>query len=198
MAGKSFAAQLVGYLIADYFDGDVGRFAAATQYTKQQVDGWRTGLRTPQRATLRWLLSATVAPEFKVASEFSPVEFSTKGEISKKLKNALNGHESACGVYSFYDSMCNVIYVGKASSGFLGEMYQQLRAPLGVKFAKAIRKAPSERWQVVKYISAYEIPDVEHLDYPKHVESLVLRLSKPIGNKILGNLKSSSAPKEKS
>src|SRR5688572_21122393 len=109
MAGKRFAAQLVSYLICEYFEGDVARFAAATQYSKQQVDGWKNGVRTPQKATLRWLLSATVAPEFKVASEFSPVEFTTKGEISKKLKSALNGHESACGVYSFYDSMCNVI-----------------------------------------------------------------------------------------
>lgn len=33
-------------------------------------------------------------------------------------------------------------------------------------------------------------------DYPKHVEPPVLRLSKPVGNKVLGTLKRSAPPKE--
>ena len=61
---------------------------------------------------------------------------------------------------------------------------------------QAVPNPPSNRWNVVKYVSAYEIPHVDHLDYPKHVESLVLRLSKPIGNKVLGRLERSSPPKE--
>lgn len=52
------------------------------------------------------------------------------------------------------------------------------------------------QWEAVRYVSAYEIPIIEHLDYPKHVEALVLRLSKPIGNKILGKLERSAPPKE--
>lgn len=34
------------------------------------------------------------------------------------------------------------------------------------------------------------------MDYPKRVESLVLRLSKPVGNQVLGTLKRSAPPKE--
>lgn len=94
--------------------------------------------------------------------------------------------------------MCTVIYVGKASNGFVKEMYQQLRAPLGVEFPRAVKNFPGERWQATRFISAYEIPHVDHLDYPRHVEALVLRLSKPVGNKVLGRLNFSVKPKDPS
>lgn len=193
---KTFEASLVEYLMTEYFDKDLERFAEQAGYTKQQLESWRTGARKPQKATVRWLLSSTIAPEFKVACEFSPIDFAAKKDIRPGLSKALGQYTRKPGVYAFYDSMCNVMYIGKASSGFLEEMYQQLRNPLGISFPKAVAKAPTERWQVVKYVSAYEVPHVEHLDYPKHVEALVLRLSKPIGNKVLGKLKLSSPPQE--
>lgn len=196
MKTKTFEAALVQYLIDEYFDGDAGKFSGHTEYSKQQIDYWRKGQKKPQKATIRWLLSSTLAPEFRVASEFHPVNFSAAADIRPGITKALGSHKNSSGVYAFYDSVCTVLYIGKASSGFLGEMYQQLRAPLGMSFPNAIKKAPKERWQAVKYVSAYEIPTVEHLDYPKHVESLVLRLSKPIGNKILGKLEKSQPPKD--
>lgn len=42
-------------------------------------------------------------------------------------------------------------------------MYQQLRGGIGMDFPKAVRKAPVQRWQAVSFVSAYEIPPVEHL-----------------------------------
>lgn len=195
-SAPSFEAGLVDYLVREHFNGDSGEFARHTQYTKQQIEYWRSGSKKPQKSTLRWLLSTTIAPEFRVAAEFEPIEITSRNEISKIVRGALNGHEKNTGVYAFYDSMCNVIYVGKASKGFGQEMYQQLRAQLGIGFPKAVASAPSERWMAVKYVSAYEIPKVHHMDYPKHVESLVLRLSKPVGNKVLGTLKRSAPPKE--
>lgn len=196
-AALSFEAGLVDYLVREHFHGDSGEFARHTGYSKQQIEYWRAGSKKPQKSTLRWLLSATIAPEFRVAVEFEPIDIVGRNEISKVLREALNGHEKNTGVYAFYDSMCNVLYVGKASTGFGQEMYQQLRAPLGIGFPRAVTNAPSERWMAVKYISAYEIPKVDHLDYPKHVESLVLRLSKPVGNKVLGTLKRSAPPRER-
>lgn len=193
---EKFEASLVNYLIEEYFESDAGAFAKQVGYTKQQVGTWRTGKRKPQKATIRWLLSATIAPEFKVAAEFVPVKFVTKSEILPQLSAALKEHGNMAGVYAFYDSMCSLIYVGKASSKLITEMYQQLRNPLGIKFPRAVVNAPAERWEAVRYVSAYEIPIIEHLDYPKHVEALVLRLSKPIGNKILGKLERSAPPKE--
>ena len=193
---KQFTGELIDYLVCEYFDDDEKRFSARTNYTLQQVRSWRAGTKKPQAATLRWLLSATLAPEFSVACEFKKVKLNTKSEISSELAVALGTHASKCGVYAFYDSMCNVIYVGKASSNLKNEMYQQLRAPLGVGFPKAVKSSPTERWEATSYVSAYEIPQVEHLDYPKHVEALTLRLSKPIGNKVLGTLSHSKAPIE--
>lgn len=191
-----FESNLIDYLIKEYFDDNIAAFAAHTGYLRQHIEAWRNGDRKPQKATVRWLMSATLAPEFKVVAEFSPIEISKVSEIRGAITSALQGHNKKTGIYSFYDSMCNVLYIGKASVGFLGEMYQQLRAPLGVAFPRAVTNAPGMRWQAVRYVSAYEIPSVDHLDYPKHVEALVLRLSKPIGNKILGRLNRALPPKE--
>lgn len=194
-ATQSFESQLVEYLVREYFHGDSGALAAQTQYSKQQVEYWLSGTHKPRRATLRWLLSTTIAPEFKVACEFVPVDFATDSEIHKTVCEILNGYTKSGGIYAFYDSMCALVYVGKASSNLQREIYQQLCNPLGLKFPKAVRKAPAKRWQATKYISAYTIPSVEHLDYPKHVEALFLRLAKPVGNKVLGKLSIASPPK---
>lgn len=196
MKRRNFEAELVEYLANEFFDEDLGALAQRTGYSKQQIDLWVKGARKPRKATVRWLLYSTIAPEFRVVTEFAPVDIQSEAKIRADLRAVLGGHIDGAGVYSFYDSMCNVIYVGKASSSFLTEMYQQLRAPLGIAFPKAVSRAPSKRWNVVKYVSAYEVPHVDHLDYPKHVESLVLRLSKPVGNKVLGTLQRSSPPKE--
>jgi transcriptional regulator with XRE-family HTH domain len=193
---KSFEASLVEYLVQEYFEGDIKRFSEQVGYSKQQIGFWLRGEKKPQKATLRWMLSSTIAPEFKVACEFFPIYFSSKDQIRGQLREALGDQANKPGVYAFYDSMCAVIYLGKASTGFLEEMYQQLRRGLGISFPRAVATAPKERWQAVRYVSAYEVPHVEHLDYPKHVEALVLRLSKPIGNKSLGTLKMSAPPNE--
>lgn len=197
MIHKGFESSLIDYLINEYFDGNSAEFAKYTKYSKQQVDAWRKGDRKPHKSTIRWMLSATLAPEFKVVAEFVPFEITNESGIRSSLTETLSGHTKNAGIYAFYDSMCNVLYIGKASSSFLDEMYQQLRAPLSLKFPRAVTHAPVKRWQAVKYVSAYEIPYVDHLDYPKHVEALVLRLSKPIGNKVLGTLNRASPPKEK-
>ena len=44
------------------------------------------------------------------------------------------------------------------------------------------------RYEVVKYISAYEIAGLNWTDYPKHTESLLLRISKPPLNVYIGSL----------
>jgi len=191
----SFEAQLINYIVTDYFNGDSSRLAERAGYTKQQIEYWRSGHHKPQKKSLRWLLSAAISPEFKVVCEFSPVDFKIQKDVSKEVGKALNGHDSKCGIYAFYDSMCNLIYIGKASSNLKKEIYQQLTKPLGMKFPKAVTAAPTLRLHATRYISAYEIPSVEHLDYPKHVEALFLRLAKPIGNKVLGGLSIATPPK---
>ena len=196
MKSLGFDTLLVEHLIAEYFDGDSALLAKRSGFSKQQIESWRNGSKKPRKSTIRWLLSTTIAPEFKVACEFSPIDVSQIKEVRKKLANVLGTHKNSTGIYAFYDSMCNVVYIGKASTEFLSEMYQQMRNELGVSFPKAIQKAPLYRRQVVRYVSAYKIPSVDHIDYPKHVEALVLRLSKPIGNKVLGKIEVSTRPEE--
>ena len=48
------------------------------------------------------------------------------------------------------------------------------------------------RHQVVKYISAYDVKIFDNFDYPKHVESIILRISKPTMNKQIGTLETIS------
>ena len=192
-----FESQLVSYLLKEYFGDNVDAFVQRIGYSKKQVEAWCSGHRRPQKPTLRWMLSSTLAPEFKVAAEFAKVELTSVGVISSQLKAALGAHANKAGVYAFYDSMCNVLYIGKASQNLQTEMCQQLKGPLGISFPKAVTKAPTKRWEAVSYVSAYEVPKVEHLDYSKHVESLILRLSKPRGNKVLGRLKKSEPPKDR-
>lgn len=194
---KPFESELVGFLSKEYFSGDLKELALHTGYSKQQIEFWVTGQKKPQKATLRYLLASVVAPELKIVCEFFPMHFSAINEISSQLKKALDCHAGKPGIYAFYDSMCNLIYLGKATNqGLYDETYQQLRKPLGITFPKALKNPPKLRWEATSYISAYEVPTIEHLDYPKHIESVILRLSKPIGNKILGNINFSKAPKE--
>ena len=193
--GESFEAQLISYLIKEYFQGDAGKLATRSGYTKQQIDYWRTGTHKPQNASLRWLLSKTIAPEFKVVCEFFPVNFTKKGSVRSELDKAFDGHGNSIGVYAFYDSMCNLIYLGKASTNIQNEMCQQLTRNLDIAFPKAVKKSPSERWEVTRFVSAYEVPTVDHLDYPKHVEALMLRIAKPVGNKVIGTLPVATPPK---
>ena len=193
--GESFEAKLINYIIKEYFQGDAGKLATRSGYTKQQIDYWRMGTHKPQNASLRWLLSKTIAPEFKVVCEFFPVNFTKKGSVRSELDKAFDGHGNSIGVYAFYDSMCNLIYLGKASTNIQNEMYQQLIRKLDIVFPKAVTKSPSERWEVTRFVSAYEVPTVDHLDYPKHVEALMLRIAKPVGNKVIGTIPIATPPK---
>ena len=104
-----FEAQLVNYLVKQFFNGDVKRFAEQVEYTENQVERWRSGKQKPQKPTIQWMLSAAIAPEFRIACEFEPVNLTAQTEISSVLKRALGTHAGKTGVYAFYDSMCNVI-----------------------------------------------------------------------------------------
>lgn len=109
--------------------------------------------------------------------------------LFKRLSTILAGHEKASGLYAFYDLMANLIYLGKTGGNLLTEVYQQIKTKIpGGILPKAISD-DAKRLDVVRYISAYSIPASDHADYAKHVEGLILRISKPRLNKNLGILK---------
>jgi len=126
------------------------------------------------------------APEFRVIAEYVPIK-SAVG-VHKQLATILKGYEKAFGLYAFYDSMANLIYIGKSDGKLFYETYQQLNKTEAKKpFPKGVRQ-PKRRLDVVRYISAYYVKPSIFESHAKHVESLILRISKPALNSNIGKL----------
>lgn len=173
------------YIIDEYFDGSIERASAASSYPTKQIQSWLAGERKPQKKSIEYLIHCVFTPEFKIVAEFA--DFDPDKSTSAQLKKMLSGHEDKPGIYAFYDSMANLLYVGKAGRLF-AEIYQQIRAPATLKFPKGVKTKPTSRLQLVRYVSAYDVGVSNWMDYPKHVEALLLRISKPPLNKNIGNL----------
>lgn len=181
-------SEIFGYFFREYFNNDPDLVAKTTGYTPRQIKEWWNGTREPHRQTLEYVMLCALAPEFKIIVEFalfSPEK--PEREIRQQLRNALDGHGSRSGIYAFYDSMANLLYVGKATN-LLEEMYSALRRNIPVEFPSGVKNYPRRRFEVVRYISAYEVGGLESADYPKHAESLLLRISKPPLNRNIGHL----------
>lgn len=182
------------YLVDEYFGGDLQKASESSKYSVNQLHSWVSGERVPQKVTIEYIIHGLFVPEFKVIVEFE--EFDPMGEVRAQLRKMLAGHETSCGIYAFYDGMANLLYVGKATS-LLDECYQTIRRDVPVQFPSGIKKKPEKRYEVIRYVSAYDVGNSNWMDYPKHVESLILRISKPILNKQIGHLeKAFSKPEE--
>jgi len=185
---------LVKYLIDEYFGGNVEEASKYFGYSPTQLINWIDGNTQPQKQTVEFLMHKLFAPEFKVIVEFG--DFFSGGDIRPQLRSLLEGYEESAGIYAFYDAFANLLYIGKASK-LLDECYSAIRRDVPVKFPAGVKKKPEKRYEVVRYISAYDVGESNWLDYPKHVESLILRISKPALNKQIGYLeKAYSQPNE--
>lgn len=173
------------YLLEQHFSNDVDEMSDATGYSSKTIHDWILGNVVPNISTITFIQGVVFTPEFTVVQEFYEIDGSEK--ILSQLKEMYNGHEQRSGIYAFYDSMANLLYVGKATN-LLDETYSALRRDSEIFFPAGIKNKTVMRHQVVKYISAYEVKIFENFDYPKHVESLILRISKPRMNKQIGIL----------
>lgn len=182
--------DVVRYLVNEYYGNDVGKAAKATQFTKQQIGNWmkKGGHHEPQKRNVGKLMYRTFAPGFTVITEYKPLDASGQAKIHAQLRAMLKGHEKASGIYAFYDSMANLVYLGKTKHNLLAECYQQLGKAVQTHVFPKGAKQPKKRTDVVRYVSAYCVRDTEFEDYAKHVESLILRISKPILNTNIGKL----------
>nr|WP_067287224.1 hypothetical protein [Marinobacterium profundum] len=176
---------LVKYLIDEYFEGDFRSASDITGCSVQQLTEWADGKVQPQKQTVEYLMHKIFVPEFKVIVEYG--EFDSTEEVRYQLRKLFEGYESRMGIYAFYDAFANLIYVGKATN-LLDECYSAIRRDVPVRFPAGVKKAPEKRYEVVRYISAYDVGESNWIDYPKHVESLILRISKPRLNKQIGYL----------
>lgn len=177
-------SEFFDFVVCEYYK-DNKDAAAKTGYHESTIAQWRSGDRTPQRSTIEYFISVALVPEFKVIQEFWP--FDQSKPLLTQLKNMLGEHKNAPGIYAFYDSLGNLLYIGKATK-LLGEINAAICRKIDVSFPKGVKYKPESRKEVVRYISAYDVGTSSFDDYPKHVESLLLRISKPPLNKNIGTL----------
>lgn len=176
----------IRFAIEHYFDGNVSQAADRTGYTQAQIKRWIKDEITPRLVTVRYFMLVALIPEFKIVCEHHPYDY--KQSMTEQLKKMLNGHHDAPGIYVFYDSLCEPIYLGKANSSLKTEITSALNRSVSLSYPKSISSPPKKVKELVAYISAYDVAGKEHSDYPKHVESLILRINKPKLNKQSGSL----------
>lgn len=178
------------YIFENYYKSNYDYFYEVTGYSnKKQIDCWLSGQVNPRKTTIDYFLSCTIAPEFKIIKEYFLFKNDDPKKISSQLKEMLGSNSNQIGIYCFYDAFGNLIYLGKASTSLSKEIYQALQQPVDVKnLPFPDKKISKKRYDFVSYISAYDVGTVAWGDYPKHVESLILRISKPKLNKIKGSL----------
>lgn len=175
-------SDIFQYFLETYFGDDPGQLADATGYSSQQINGWLDGQVQPQIGTLEYVIHCALAPEFKIISEYHPFDPNSKSAKRRgQIKSMLGNHEDKRGIYSFYDATAELIYIGKTDSNLLTEICQALNQKINNNFEL-------KRWSVVRYISAYYVSGLSSFDYPNHVESLMLRISRPRLNTNVGGL----------
>lgn len=181
------------YVFHEYFGGDFLLFSETTGYSSAQARKWISGEIAPRKPTLDYILHSRFAPEFKIVCEFKEID-GEKPTLTQ-LKKHLGSHVNEPGIYAFYDARAQLLYLGKAVK-LLQEVYNALmqRADV-VILPSGITNKRRQRWELVTYISAYYVPASSHRDHPKHVESLMLRISKPPLNKQIGKLSKVKRPK---
>lgn len=179
--------EVLKYFFHERYNSDKYKMSEITGYTVKQISDWIEGKTIPQKKSIDYIAICSYTPEFKVVAEF--YEMDSKKSIRNQLKKMYEGHENLSGIYAFYDSMANLLYIGKAKKLF-DETYHAIRRDDEIKFPSGIKNNKTKRFELVKYISAYEVKSFEFWDYPKHVESLLLRISKPPLNKQIGSLES--------
>ena len=175
-------SDILRYLLESYFKGDARRLADATGYTVQQVNNWLEDVHEPRASTIEWIIHCALAPEFNVIVEFAPFEPSNKSASRRQqIDTILASNRDKRGIYALYDSTASLIYIGKTDNNLLDEIDQSLKQPINRNFNV-------KRWSIVRYIGAYHVGGTLSFDYPKHVESLMLGISRPRLNTNIGNL----------
>lgn len=177
--------SVIKFAIKRHFENDINLASIATGYSTQQIKSWLEGKRKPRDTTVDYFLSIAMITEFEAVCEY--YEFDSTYPIKPQVRKMLNGHHEYPGLYAFYDSIGRPLYIGKATN-LEAEIISALsRGVENISFPKGIT-APKRRSELVKFISAYNVGNYSHIDYPKHVESLILRISKPLLNKNIGTI----------
>ena len=175
-------AEILQYFLETYFGNDRQLLVEVTGYTMNQVESWLDRGVQPQNKTLEYVIHCALAPEFKIIAEYLPFEpMRASGGRREQIRKILGNHADKRGLYAFYDATANLLYIGKTDNNLLDEMCQALNQKINTNFEL-------KRWSIVRYASAYYVGGSSSFDYPNHVESLMLRISRPRLNTTVGGL----------
>src|SRR6266436_3573165 len=107
--------DVVRYVLREFYNDDSAAMAKATGCTRRQITSWYNGTRTPQKSNVGVIMHSALAPEFRVIAEYEPIDITEGDEkLRAQLARFLKGYEKVSGLYAFYDSMANLIYIGKS------------------------------------------------------------------------------------
>jgi hypothetical protein len=195
-AAKTQAARVrtavFHYLLERHFDGDIEHFSKITGHPIAKAMVWNSGRHVPQSPTLNRIIQKVFTPEFSTIVEFAQLPVGHRKEVQKRLNAILKGYEHSSAIYAFYDTSGTLIYLGKSNGNLLFECKQRLSASYHIRPSKAFKVKKLSRYDVVAYLSAYETRVDSHVDFPRHVESLMLRIHKPPLNEYIGKLTKAS------
>lgn len=190
-AGQKRRREFFSYIFEEYFHGDYALFTEVTGYTAVYARNWLS-TQCPRKATLDYILHCRFSPDFQIVCEFKEIKVKP---TKSHLREFLGAHAEEPGIYAFYDARAQLLYIGKATK-LLQEVYAALLGRVDqVVLPAGIKNKERKRWELVTYVSAYSVPSTSHRDHPKHVESLMLRISKPPLNKHIGKLSKIKRPK---
>lgn len=178
--------EFITFIFNNYFEGDMNHFISVTGYSAAQMRNWLSGKQSPHKVTLDYILHQKFSPDFQIVCEFK--EIGGDAPTMPQIRKYLGNHSEEPGIYAFYDARAQLLYIGKATK-LRQEIYAALIARADVvSFPAGITNKVKPRWELVTYFSAYSVPSGSQRDHPKHVESLMLRVSKPPLNKHIGKL----------
>jgi hypothetical protein len=109
--------KVVQYIVETHWDGGVNGAADATGETPKRIREWMEGVHAPNKSSVEYLMHRLFVPEFRIVAEFRELSYTgpNDGSLLALLRPMLLNHEERGGIYAFYDSMANLVYLGKAT-----------------------------------------------------------------------------------
>lgn len=182
-------SEVLKYIIEKRFHGDIESAASVSGIDVSKIEKWISGAIIPRKNIIDGFIHLAQIPEFSVIREYFPVSSSNnEKDLRQQVATLFQGHETSSGLYAFYDSMVNLVYIGKSYARLKDECHQALNQRLPEKILPTSLKLIESRKDVVCYISAYSVIYSGFGDFSRHIESLILRISKPRLNKNIGSL----------
>jgi transcriptional regulator with XRE-family HTH domain len=202
MANHLFASLLEA-LQEEYGTVTQTDLAKALGVTQPTISNWVNG-GEPSKRNLKRLLEYFrdhhARTLIKPIVEFVPIEpvqlsnewrFSSDNDVVEELKTQLHGKK---GIYLFYGTTGEALYLGKTEASLYGEAKQRLKALPNRPMYIPVKGRVLQMGAMARYLSAYEVSIPAAV---KNVESFMLRaFANELRNRNGGNFKLAMKQKE--